>query len=294
MTRLFSPCVATLLILAVGCGRSENASISDTEIAQLVATRAILKQAMLDRDIETIDRIYTAEYGLVTRKGSLRTRSERIGMIESGKLRYVRVGEESEVSIGTYGNVAVVRGVVGPSETTFDGERREPGARRFTEVWVYEDGKWREIGRQATAIVETEAQESFVGTWTLDSIEGKDESGTWAALQDRFGTDPVGYIMYDAGGHMSVQIMSRDRRPFTSKDRRDVTQEEAKDALLGFTAYFGTFSVDPEEKSITHHRIGHIVPNQATEEAKRFFHFDGNRLTLTLPGQDVRLAWNRL
>lgn len=47
---------------------------------------------MVDRDIGVIEQIYSDGYGLVTRSGALRNRAERIKMIESGKLRYVRIG----------------------------------------------------------------------------------------------------------------------------------------------------------------------------------------------------------
>jgi len=294
MARLFFPFLTTLLILAAGCGRGAPPAVDDGNVEELVAARASLKQAMLDRDIETIKRIYPEGYGLVTRKGILRTRSERIGMIESGELRYLRVGEESKVSIRIYGQVAVVRGVVGSSETIFDGERREPGPRRFTEIWVYENRRWQEVGRQATSIAASEEPECFVGTWNLESIEGKDESGEWVALQDRFGPDPAGYLMYDSDGHMSAQIMRRDRRPFAAESRRDVSPAEAKEALLGYTAYFGTYSVDTDEETVTHHRVGNIVPNEVAVDGTRFYHFDGDRLTLTLPGRDIRLTWKRL
>lgn len=291
---MLSPFLATLLILIAGCGRGAPPAVDDGDVEELVAARASLKQAMLDRDIENIKRIYTENYGLVTRKGALRTRSERIGMIESGKLRYLRVGGESEVSIMTFGQVAVVRGIVESSEAIFDGERREVGPRRFTEIWVHENGRWQEVGRQATSIAVSEESEGFVGTWNLESIEGKDESGEWVALQDSFGPDPVGYLMYDSDGRMSVQIMRRNRRPFAAESRRHVSPEEAKEALLGYTAYFGTFTVDAEEGTVTHHRVGHIVPNQVAVDGTRFYLFNGDLLTLTLPSRDIRLIWKRL
>jgi hypothetical protein len=102
-----------MLILSGGCGRGAAPAVDDADVEELIAARASLKQATLDRDIETIKRIYSEGYGLVSRKGVLLTRSERIEMIESGELRYLRIGEESKVSIKTYGHAAVVRGVVG-------------------------------------------------------------------------------------------------------------------------------------------------------------------------------------
>jgi hypothetical protein len=139
-----------------------------------------------------------------------------------------------------------------------------------------------------------EKLEDFVGTWALESIEGRNESGEWVPLHERFGADPVGYVMYDSGGRMAVQIMRRDRPLFSVDNKQEVPPEEAKDALIGYTAYFGTFSVDENEKSVTHHRIGHIIPNRAAVDAKRFYHFHGDRLTLTLPSGDVRFNWKRL
>ena len=50
-------------------------------------------------------------------------------------------------------------------------------------------------------------KDKFVGAWRLISIE--DPSPT-ASKPDQ---NPTGYIMYDATGHMSVQIMRRQDRP---------------------------------------------------------------------------------
>jgi hypothetical protein len=294
MIRFLFTVLAPSLMLTAGCGRPGPAVVGGSEIEQLLATRATLRRAMLGGDAETLEKTYSDDYELVTRKGAVRSRAERIGMIEAGKLRYVRIGAESEVSIETYGNAAVVRGVVGPSETVFDGEKREAPARRFTEIWVFDNGRWQEAGRQATAIVRHDPVSQFVGTWSLERIEGWENSGEWTPLEDRFGAEPAGYLMYDQDGHMSVQIMRKGRPHFSVEDRRKVPPGEAGDALLGYTAYFGTFSVDPEEQSVTHHRIGHIVPNQATIDATRIYHFDGDRLTLALPTGNVRFVWKRL
>jgi len=121
------------------------------------------------------------------------------------------------------------------------------------------------LSRVATA----EDTDKFVGTWALEAIEVRGESGTWEratepigdAFVDRMGQDPLGFIMYDAAGNMAVQIMRRDRRRFSSDDLGQVTPEQVKAAFLGYAAYFGTFKVDEEERSVTHHRKGNIVPN---------------------------------
>ena len=137
-------------------------------------------------------------------------------------------------------------------------------------------------------------KEKFVGTWTLEVIEARDEAGEWEQAVGRFGNDPVGYIIYDSAGSMAVQVMRRDRPRFSSDDVEEATPEEATAAFQGYGAYFGTYDVDEKERFVTHHRKGHLMPNQVGVDAKRFYRFHGDRLTLTLPSRDVRLTWRRL
>ena len=112
-------------------------------------------QAMIEGDIETIEQIYSDDYELVTRNGSLRSRTERIEMLESGKLRYINLGTESEVSVKIYGNIAVVRGIISAAETEYNGERRISTKRRFIEIWECMNSDWQEISRQTTAIIDS-------------------------------------------------------------------------------------------------------------------------------------------
>ena len=153
MIRLLCLLLAMLLITASGCGPSDTSTLSDKDVEQLSETRALLRQAMIDGDIETIKKVYSDDYELVTRKGNVLSRTERIELLASGKLRYLDVGDESDVTIKTYGSVALVRGIVGEAETEYDGERRRSERRRFTEVWIHKNGEWLEVRRQTTAIV---------------------------------------------------------------------------------------------------------------------------------------------
>jgi hypothetical protein len=137
-------------------------------------------------------------------------------------------------------------------------------------------------------------EEDFVGTWGLERIEQRDDDGQWTQSSSRLGPPTVGYLMYDSGGNMAVQIMRTDQPRFASDVRDEVTPDEAKAALQGYVAYFGTYSVDGEEGSVTHHRIGNLVPNRVGVDAKRFYSFQGDRLTLTIPSGDVRLIWGRI
>ncbi len=141
-------------------------------------------------------------------------------------------------------------------------------------------------------------KEQFTGTWKLVSSEYRRLDGKLAYSKGR---DAVGILMYDASGHMSVQIMRPDRPAFASGDHLKGTPEEIKSAFKGFVAYYGTYEVNEEEGTVTHHLEGSLFPNWVGTDLKRFFEFSGNQLTLSTPpmpmgGQQLTgvLLWERV
>jgi len=127
------------------------------------------------------------------------------------------------------------------------------------------------------------AGKNFIGTWRLVSYVGSD-----GAAQDR-GT---GLIIYDAFGNMAAQIMPARPRPKYAGTQP--TPDEAKAALSGYTAYFGTYTVDERAQTVTHHRKGNINPGQANDDAVRRYKFlPGDRVTL-IPPTGTQLTWERV
>jgi len=145
--------------------------------------------------------------------------------------------------------------------------------------------------------------ERFVGTWVLDRIETRAESGDWTPAKTRFGSHPIGTLNYDLAGNMAVQIMRRDRTPLSSRGLAEgqsvnpealalAPAEEKAVAFDGYTAYFGKYSVRETEGVVIHQRIGHLVPNQATLSVERHFEFLNDALVLAVPG-GIRLVWKQ-
>lgn len=153
----------------------------------------------------------------------------------------------------------------------------------------------------AAAQAPTNDRAKFVGTYALVTTEVKDAAtGNWSQTPN-FNSN--GYITYSDTGHMGVHIMPKVRAKFASNMP---TGEEAQAALRGYTAYFGTYTVDSKDKFVVHHRVGQINPGGMVH-AKRFFDFvptpqGRERLILTPApadggGKDKatnRLTWERL
>src|SRR5262245_60981763 len=88
----------------------------------------------------------------------------------------------------------------------------------------------------------------LVGIWRLISIT------TDGRANPLRGGKPTGYIFYTASGEMGAMIQPE--RPPIALTGREPSPQEAQAALRGYTAYFGTYTVDDSAKIITHHRTG--------------------------------------
>jgi hypothetical protein len=115
-------------------------------------------------------------------------------------------------------------------------------------------------------------QRKFVGSWKLISIEGPNQTSNGR---------PFGMIMYDSTGHMSVHIVRGDRPAFPN-GRAKATDKEKAVAFDTYTAYYGTYTFDPENRIVIHHLEGSLSPGQIGQDNIRYFELQGNRLTLSV------------
>ena len=132
---------------------------------------------------------------------------------------------------------------------------------------------------------QTDAAKRLVGTWRLISIAE-------SQLAQYRGDRPVGLIYYDDKGHMAVQIMPS--RPRSKYAESLPTPEEARDALLGYTAYFGTYSVDEDRRIVTHHRTGNINPGAFGDFVRRYEFLSDDRVLLSPIESRAGLTWERI
>jgi Lipocalin-like domain len=99
------------------------------------------------------------------------------------------------------------------------------------------------------------------------------------ARDDR-GDHPPGIIIYDASGHMAVQITP-------------VRERRASAPMSQFLAYFGTYSIDERAGTVTHHREGDLRADSEID-AVRQYRFEGDRLILSPVGSTQEIVWERI
>ena len=140
------------------------------------------------------------------------------------------------------------------------------------------------------------AQNPFVGTWRLVSCELRKMDGH---ASYPFGLAPVGYIMYNEDGYMSVVIMSANRPKFAVGDIRGGTIEEKVAAADTYISYCGRYEIQGD--NVIHHIEVSFFPNWIGVDQERIFEFDGDKLSLSTPPfqiegvqQTAHLIWERV
>lgn len=138
----------------------------------------------------------------------------------------------------------------------------------------------------------TELRARLIGTWRPVSWTWEDATG---AVSSPLGEDPIGQLIYDASGAVSVQLMRRDQAPFRDDDWRSATDEEKARAWSGYFAYFGTYELDEDAGIITHHIDGSWFPNLVGTQQIRWFVLEEHRLALhaETPWGHVTLEWEK-
>jgi hypothetical protein len=131
---------------------------------------------------------------------------------------------------------------------------------------------------------EDEVVKRFYGAWRYvgATLDGKPPPGR--------GANPKGIIYYDPSGVMVVQVAPDKER---GKAGSAPTPEEARAALAGYIAYFGTYSVDERAGTVTHHRHGSVQPGDVGDLV-RGYEFVGDRLILRPPGTAYEVIWERI
>jgi Lipocalin-like domain len=138
----------------------------------------------------------------------------------------------------------------------------------------------------------------LIGLWQLVSYEAHTPSGE---ARYPLGQDVVGQLFYGADATMSAHVMRVDRPIFGSNDLGSGTDAEVRAAFEGHASYFGTYTVDPAARTVTHHVRGASYPNWVGHDQIRYYRIDGAHLVLSTPpildrGEALEyvLTWERM
>jgi len=131
----------------------------------------------------------------------------------------------------------------------------------------------------------------LVGDWTLTSI-----NATNAVVQNRPGD---GYIVFERSGRFSFAVLSADVPKFASNNRNTGTADENKAAVQGSISYFGTYSVNEADGTLTFHIERCSYPNwNGTDQQRLVTGLTAQEFKYTNPmpsiGGTVEFVWKKM
>jgi Lipocalin-like domain len=160
-------------------------------------------------------------------------------------------------------------------------------------------------GVNAFARVRADSQEQLVGSWSLVSRVSTLSNGE--VLPDRgLATTPKGLLIYDRTGHVAAQLSRQGRTvEMIGEECNEATKirgtNDTAQTVLGYDAYFGTFTVNEKEGFVVHHLESALFPGDVGKDIKRNFTISGDKLTIkfnttTADGKPVTrtLVWERM
>ena len=138
-------------------------------------------------------------------------------------------------------------------------------------------------------------EEQLVGTWTLVSADTVRPDGS---KTPNFGSTPKGAAMHDASGRFTFMLMRSDLPKFAVNNRNQGTADENKAAVQGSIAFYGTYSVNEADKTVTYRVEGSSYPNiNGTEQKRIIVSLTANELRYINPatttGVRAEAVWKR-
>jgi hypothetical protein len=91
-------------------------------------------------------------------------------------------------------------------------------------------------------------KDQLIGSWSVTSWEQTYKDGR---KDQAFGSNPKGVNTFDPSGRFTLIFMRPDLPKVASNDRVTPTADEAMAIAKGVIAYYGTYTVDDADKSIT-------------------------------------------
>jgi hypothetical protein len=145
---------------------------------------------------------------------------------------------------------------------------------------------------------ETPAASRLLGTWRLISAGTFRKDGAFEPFAD-YGPHPIGYLMYDATGHMCVSLANPDHPHWANPEQpTDAEKLHSYDVMF---AYCGTYEVQEDKHRVVHRPEMASWPHYVGTDQLRRYRFEGDRLILsdqeTPPNGENRayqITWKRV
>jgi hypothetical protein len=118
--------------------------------------------------------------------------------------------------------------------------------------------------------------ERLIGAWSLLSYRIEDGAGR--TIDEPFGSDPIGMLVYTEGGEVSVHAMARGRARCGTRRPVECARDAKIAAYDSYFGYSGTYTLDGDV--VAHHVTASCFPDWTGTVLRRRVTVAGRQLVL--------------
>lgn len=146
--------LAVLVVASGGYAQAQASAGNDAnqeqikkEILQIEEERS---QALLKGDVDKLKQIYGDHLAYLTDRGQVLTLAQHLANVQ-GRKQVFNSLIHKDVKVHIQGNTVAVTGL-SLSDVRYTDQKAEPQPRRYTNVWIKQDGQWRCIVHYDTPV----------------------------------------------------------------------------------------------------------------------------------------------
>ena len=125
--------------------------------------------------------------------------------------------------------------------------------------------------------------QQIVGTWSL-AEQWAEQDGK---KTQRFGPNPKGIAIFEGNGRFAQIVLRPDLPKIASNNAMTGTADENKAVVQGSAAFYGGWSVNENDGSVSTHIDGSTYPNWDGQDQKRTVSISGDEMKLCVPGAQI-------
>ena len=108
------------------------------------------RQALVRKDLATLDKIWTGDYTFIDSHGRVLTKADRLADLRSSATSLDKIQHEETPRVRVHGDIGIITSTV--TLVGRYGGKEVSGQFRSTHIWVFADGRWQLLMNQLTAI----------------------------------------------------------------------------------------------------------------------------------------------
>jgi hypothetical protein len=139
-------------------------------------------------------------------------------------------------------------------------------------------------------------KDSLIGSWMFVSVIAEQSDGT---RSEPFGQEPRGIIVFTGDGYFSLFQSQAEVPRLATGDRGRATPEEAQGVVRASIAYFGTYTVNEADRTLSLRLLGSTFSNLlgSAEQRRVITELSETELRFTNPrtpsGLTLHTVWRR-